>query len=173
MLKKFFRNYGFSIITTVVLAAVFALGFIFGKYAKSAPSLEAIEREQYKQEQAEKVVEDADENIVEVEPVTSEATPAEKYTEMRVTATAYCPCAKCCGKSDGITATGKKATAGRTIAVDPSVIPYGTEVVINGHTYIAEDCGGLVKGKRIDIFFDSHEDALQFGVQKMTVLVKE
>ena len=79
--------------------------------------------------------------------------------------TAYCPCLYCCGNTDGITASGIKATAGRTIAVDPSVIPYGTEVVINGHTYIAEDCGGAVKGNTIDIFFDTHQEAVLFGVQ--------
>ena len=79
--------------------------------------------------------------------------------------TAYCACARCCGKSDGITATGTVATQGRTIAVDPRVIPYGTAVSINGNTYIAEDCGGAIGGNRIDVFFDSHTDALNFGVQ--------
>lgn len=79
--------------------------------------------------------------------------------------TAYCPCTKCCGKNDGITATGTKATAGRTVAVDPKKIPYGTELIINGNTYIAEDCGGVIKGNIIDIYFDSHKEALNFGVQ--------
>lgn len=87
--------------------------------------------------------------------------------------TAYCACAKCCGKSDGITATGTVATQGRTIAVDPSVIPYGTEVIINGNTYVAEDCGGAIKSNKIDIYFDSHAEALQFGVQYADVYIKE
>lgn len=69
------------------------------------------------------------------------------------------------------TATGIKPTANRTIAVDPSVIPYGTKVYINGQEYIAEDCGGGIRGNRIDIFFDSHKDALDFGVQKAVVEV--
>lgn len=57
------------------------------------------------------------------------------------------------------TSTGAIATEGRTIAVDPSVIPYGTEVLINGHVYVAEDCGGAVKGNVIDIFVeDEHMD---------------
>lgn len=97
--------------------------------------------------------------------------PAAEYDEITVTATAYCPCKKCCGKTDGITSTGAKATAGRTIAVDPSIIPYGTEVIINGHTYVAEDCGGAVKGNDIDIFFNSHEEALQFGRQTIVAAV--
>ena len=79
--------------------------------------------------------------------------------------TAYCPCVACCGKSDGITSTGVKAQANRTIAVDPKIIPYGTVVEIGGNEYVAEDCGGAIKGNRIDVFFDTHDEALQFGVQ--------
>ena len=92
--------------------------------------------------------------------------------------TAYCPCAKCCGKwANGITATGTTATEGRTIAVDPCVIPYGSSVTIyfadgTSHTYTAEDCGGAIKGNRIDVFFDSHEDARAFGVQSAMVYVE-
>lgn len=88
--------------------------------------------------------------------------------------TAYCACSYCCGQwANGITATGTTATQGRTIAVDPSVIPYGTEVVINGNTYIAEDCGGAIKNNKIDIYFDSHQDALNFGIQYADVYIKE
>lgn len=104
---------------------------------------------------------------------TQTETTAKNYYVMAVTATAYCPCEKCCGKSDGITASGTKATAGRTIAVDPKIIPYGTEVVIDGHTYIAEDCGSAVKGNKVDIFFDSHEEALAFGRQVMEIEVEK
>ena len=85
--------------------------------------------------------------------------------------TAYCACRKCCGKSDGITATGTVATQGRTIAVDPRVIPYGAEVVINGHTYVAEDTGGAINYNRIDVFFDSHQAAWDFGVQYAEVFL--
>lgn len=101
-----------------------------------------------------------DREIEEVQPV------VEEYV-----ITAYCSCAKCCGKSDGITATGTKATEGRTIAVDPNKIPYGTKVVIDGQTYIAEDCGGAIKGNRIDLYFDSHQDALNFGRQTKEVTI--
>lgn len=85
--------------------------------------------------------------------------------------THYCICRKCCGKSPshpnyGITATGTRATPGRTIAVDPRKIPYGTKVIIDGHTYIAEDCGGAIKGNKIDICVSSHSEALQKGVRK-------
>ncbi len=73
------------------------------------------------------------------------------------------------------TATGTVPLAGRTVAVDPKVIPYGSEVIINGHTYIAEDCGGAIKGNRIDILFDTHQEAIEFGIQYTNVsyLIKE
>lgn len=83
--------------------------------------------------------------------------------------TAYCPCTACCGKSDGITSTGVKATANRTIAVDPKIIPYGSIVKIGGAEYVAEDCGGAIKGNRIDIYFDTHAEALEFGIQHKEV----
>lgn len=86
--------------------------------------------------------------------------------------TAYCACSACCGKCDGITASGTQATEGRTVAVDTDVIPYGTELLINGNTYVAEDCGGAINGNRIDIYFDSHSEALQFGIQYADVFIK-
>lgn len=69
------------------------------------------------------------------------------------------------------TATGTVPTPGRTIAVDPKVIPYGTEVVINGHMYIAEDCGGAVNGNKVDILVDTHEEALKCGIDYCEVFV--
>lgn len=69
------------------------------------------------------------------------------------------------------TATGTKPTAGKTIAVDPSVIPYGAKVVIDGKEYFAEDCGGAIKGNRVDVFFDTHQEALDFGVKWKDVYV--
>ena len=82
--------------------------------------------------------------------------------------TAYCGCAKCCGKTDGITASGTHVTAGRTIAAPPE-IPFGTKISINGHIYTVEDRGGAIKGKRIDIYFDTHQAALDFGVQYIEI----
>ena len=92
--------------------------------------------------------------------------------------TAYCPCSRCCGKDDGITATGTLAEEGRTIAVDPRVIPYGSTVTLyfadgTSHTYTAEDCGGAIKENRIDVFFDDHQAARAFGVQSAMVYVEE
>lgn len=85
--------------------------------------------------------------------------------------TAYCGCVQCCGKNDCITATGTVATEGRTIAVDPTIIPYGTTVYIDGVPYVAEDCGGAIKGNHIDMYFESHSDALKWGVQECKVTI--
>ena len=69
-----------------------------------------------------------------------------------------------CGSGAGITATGTQVTAGRTIAVDPTVIPYGTKVYIEGYGWrVAEDCGGAVNGKHIDIAVEAHSEALSMG----------
>ena len=114
-------------------------------------------------------VTEASEPIIKQEYTTAVA--EREYIEVTATLTAYCPCVKCCGKSDGITASGTQATAGRTVAVDTQLIPYGTEISIDGKTYIAEDCGGKVKGYTIDVFFDSHEEALNFGRQTKTVKI--
>lgn len=86
------------------------------------------------------------------------------------TVTAYCPCEKCCGVfANGYTATGAKATQGVTIAADPDVLPMGTEIELDGHTYTVQDTGGAIAGNRLDLYFDSHEDALQWGVQEKIV----
>lgn len=92
------------------------------------------------------------------------------------TVTAYCCCKDCCGKEPthpayGITASGKRATEGRTIAVDPAVIPLGTVVYLNNVPYIAEDTGSAIKGKKIDLFINDHQTALEFGVQEMEVKI--
>lgn len=87
--------------------------------------------------------------------------------------TAYCPCHDCSGNWGTQTSTGKTAKAGRTVAVDPNIIPYGSKVTINGHTYIAEDCGDAVKGYHIDIFFDTHEQVKQFGKQEEIAIIEE
>lgn len=89
------------------------------------------------------------------------------------TLTAYCGCARCCGRAGAKTASGTTPKSKHTIAVDTRVIPYGTEVVINGTTYTAEDCGSGVKGKHIDVFFDTHREALDFGKQKAEVFKKK
>ena len=113
---------------------------------------------------------------------TNQAAEPVSLGEFRLTA--YCSCELCCGKwalnrpidenGDEIVygAIGERLTEGYSIAVDPKVIPYRTEVIINGHTYKAQDCGGAIKGNRIDVYFEDHQAALNFGVQYAEVFVK-
>lgn len=97
-------------------------------------------------------------------PVVETVTSAESVFKI----TAYCPCSTCCGAySNGMTASGTACTPGRTIAVDPSIIPIGTTVYIDGVPYVAEDTG--VSGYQIDIYMPSHVEALNWGVRYCTV----
>ena len=66
-------------------------------------------------------------------------------------------------KADGIT--------GQTIAVDPRVIPYGTKVIIGGHIFTAEDCGGAIQGNHIDIYVNNHAEATALGVTNADVFL--
>lgn len=88
--------------------------------------------------------------------------------------TAYCPCEICCpGTADGITYTETIATEGRTLSVDPDVIPLTSIVEIDGINYSAEDIGGGIKGNHVEIYFDNHDDALEWGVQYFEVYMVE
>ena len=72
----------------------------------------------------------------------------------------------------GLTSTGKVPTANRTIAVDPKVIPYGSQIQYNGVTYIAEDTGGMIKGYKVDIFMNTLQECNSFGRRNIEILVK-
>ena len=76
--------------------------------------------------------------------------------------TYYCSCSKCCGKSNGITASGKKAQEGITVASNS--LPLGTKISIDGHIYTVQDRGGMASNV-IDIFVSSHQKALNLGVK--------
>lgn len=88
----------------------------------------------------------------------------------RYKVTAYCACVKCCGKTNGITASGTKAAANRTVAA-PSSFAFGTKIVMNGQTYVVEDRGGAIQGNRIDLYMNSHSEALAWGVRYLDVEV--
>lgn len=96
-----------------------------------------------------------------------------QYVDLGVfVVTAYCPCYECSEGWGNATSTGVKAQANRTVAVDPKVIAYGSVLVLNGKEYTAEDCGGNIKGKKLDVYFETHEETRFFGVQKLNVLLK-
>ena len=95
---------------------------------------------------------------------------------MTVEATAYCACKICTGKTPdhpayGITASGEKVRPG-VIAVDPNVIPLGTKIWVEGYGEAeALDTGGTIKGKIIDVYFPSHQQALEWGRKRVTVKI--
>lgn len=90
--------------------------------------------------------------------------------------TAYCPCKKCCRKNaKGITASGKPVSYnnGQFVAADTRVLRFGTKIIIPG--YASEtpvevtDRGGLIKGNKLDVYFDDHKTALKWGRQIIDV----
>lgn len=111
-------------------------------------------------------------NSVDQMAETAEATGVISLGEFEITH--YCTCSICCGDyADGITSTGTVATPGRTVAADPTILPYGTILLIDEKEYVVEDCGGAIKGNRIDILMESHEEALQAGRYRTEVSVKK
>ncbi|MCC6239056.1 MAG: 3D domain-containing protein [Phycisphaerales bacterium] len=92
--------------------------------------------------------------------------------------TAYCRCQKCCGPSAcGLTASGKHVSYndGRFVAADTSVLPFGTKLIIPGYASDEAveviDRGGAIKGNKLDVYFDDHATALQWGRQMIEVTI--
>jgi len=101
--------------------------------------------------------------------------PSEWQTvQMRVTA--YCPCPKCCGEySDGVTACGHKIQPGDVFVAADRQYSFGTKMAIphynNGQPVEVLDRGGAIQGDRLDVFFNSHQEALEWGVRYLDVKV--
>ena len=95
--------------------------------------------------------------------------------EMRVTA--YCWCKKCCGKhSDGITANGHRIRIGDTFVAADKKYSFGTEMIVPGYNNSQPvkvlDRGRVIKGDRLDVFFNSHHRAKVWGVRYLPVKVR-
>ncbi len=87
--------------------------------------------------------------------------------------TYYCACKQCCGKEDGITASGVKVQEGVTVAADTSILPFGTKIYIKGIGWrTVQDRGGAIKGNRLDIYIPSHNDPMPYNVQSLDVWVE-
>jgi len=98
-----------------------------------------------------------------------------KVIRMRVTG--YCPCAKCCGEyADGITASGHKIQPGDVFVAADKRYDFGTEMIIDGYgdgeSVKVLDRGGAIKGNKIDAFFHTHAEALEWGVRNIDVKVR-
>ncbi len=107
------------------------------------------------------------------EPELEESEPTETHLgEFEITY--YCPCTACCGKTDGITASGTLAIEGQTVAADWEVLAPGTEIYIDGIGFrTVEDKGGAINGNKLDVYMDSHIAALDAGRHMANVIVVE
>ena len=87
--------------------------------------------------------------------------------------TAYCPCSKCCGKwSDGITASGHIIKTGDKFVAAPPGYSFGTMVEIPGYGKVPVlDRGGAIKGNKLDVYFDTHQEALVWGIKNLKVKI--
>jgi 3D (Asp-Asp-Asp) domain-containing protein len=100
-----------------------------------------------------------------------------EWQTVRMRVTAYCPCPKCCGKySDGQTACGHKIRPGDAFVAADSKYGFGTEMLVTGYNsgepVKVLDRGGAIRGDRLDVFFNSHEEALEWGVKYLDVKVR-
>lgn len=95
---------------------------------------------------------------------------------VRMRVTAYCPCAKCCGEySDGMTACGHTIQPGDTFVAADGRYSFGTEMLIPGYSDSKPvkvlDRGGAIKGNKLDVFFHTHQEALEWGVKFLDVKI--
>lgn len=102
----------------------------------------------------------------------------DKWETVQMRVTAYCACEKCCGEyADGITACGHKIQQGDAFAAADRRYSFGTEMVVagynNGEPIKVLDRGGAIRGDRLDVFFHTHEAALQWGVKYVDVKVRQ
>ena len=103
---------------------------------------------------------------------------SDEWRTIRMRVTGYCPCSKCCGKfADGITANGHKIRPGDTFVAADKRYSFGTEMVIegynNGKSIKVLDRGGAIRGNKLDVFFHTHQEALEWGVRYIDVKVRD
>lgn len=94
------------------------------------------------------------------------AVPGESYGIFRISG--YCGCEICSG-GNHLTYSGTVPTAGHTLSADLERFPLGTKLLIDGTVYTVEDMGGGVTGDRLDIYFDTHQEALDYGLKDVEV----
>ena len=100
-----------------------------------------------------------------------------EWKTVKMNVSAYCPCEKCCEDfADGITASGHKIKAGDFFVAAPREYSFGTEMKVPGYNndriVKVEDVGGAIKGNKLDLFFHTHQDALDYGRKEVDVKVR-
>jgi len=97
-----------------------------------------------------------------------EKLPIESFV---INASAYTASADECGNSKGITSSGIKVKAKRTIACPPT-FPFGAKLEIEGYgTFVCEDRGGAIKGNHIDIYMETKSEAFAFGRRNLNAKI--
>ena len=91
----------------------------------------------------------------------------------KFTTTAYCNCSACCSGGFTLTYSGTVPKANHTISADIARFPIGTKLMINDIIYTVEDIGSNVYGNRLDIYFDTHQQALDYGRKTVDVYAVE
>lgn len=167
-------NWKRTLITTVVATPIY-IAAIVNHIEPKKPDTVFVPTEYVGVQQSELSFEAVEKEVEELETIS--------IGEFKLTA--YCSCEKCCcswakkrpvdedGNQIVYGASGAVLEPGKSIAVDPKKIPYGTNVIINGRKYRADDCGGAIKGNHIDVYFSNHDEAVSFGVQKAELFVEQ
>ena len=109
--------------------------------------------------------------------ITSQSELPDEWETAVMRVTAYCPCRKCCGKySDGKTASGHKIRRGDVFVAADKKYSFGTEMIIPGYNdgkpVEVLDRGRVIRGNRLDVFFNSHKTALKWGVKYLEVKLR-
>lgn len=115
--------------------------------------------------------------VTSVNAVAGEEPSDDGWVTISMRVTAYCPCEKCCGEwADGVTANGHVIEPGDFFVAADSRFPFGTEMLIEGYntsnTVKVYDRGGAIKGNKLDVFFHTHQEALEWGVRYIDVKVR-
>lgn len=177
--RKRERNIAFAIMllaVAVIFTLVMASGNAQAEDTYIVVPVEVIEQPEVEPIACEPEVPETNENELIEQALMENAIKLENATVSH-----YCICQKCCGKTPdnpgyGITASGRKATPYVSVAVDPDVIPLGSDVLVDygdGEIkyYRADDTGGAVKGDHIDLCVGGHQEALHLGIRTATVWV--
>lgn len=173
------REIGDRCLILSILMIVFTVGIVW--YLPTSVDAEslvnAVETDMFYKEHRTftRMTEDSDKVIVK-EAYTNKGYMAYEYVSLGTfTTTGYDACVQCCGNTLGITASGTHVhydeDGETTCAVDTSVIPFGTRLLINGRVYVAEDRGSAVIGNHIDLYFPTHQEAFDYATQYVEVFV--
>ena len=140
----------------------------------SEAEVAAFSNESAQQTQAQNELAQLQEQLTQAQSALVQAQEAEAPAEIyagRFTTTAYCSCRRCCRGGKNRTKSGTIPQAGHTISADLRVFPLGTKLRINGVVYTVEDSGSGIRGNKLDIFFNSHSQALQYGKRSADVYI--